>query len=95
MKIQNISINNINKTKIDPQFSKTTTNHSNYQITSLTNLYYPIAFKAKEKKIFLQQKKLQNEKHWNLPQLPKEKICLNFYKCFILCLYLPELKQSM
>lgn len=50
MKIQNISINNINKTKIDPQFSKTTTNHSNYQITSLTNLYYPIAFKAKEKK---------------------------------------------
>lgn len=50
MKIQNISINNINKTKIDSQFSKTTTNHSNYQITSLTNLYYPVTFKAKEEK---------------------------------------------
>lgn len=66
MKIQNININNIKKNRIDSLQNKSITNYNNQnnnKITSLTNLYYPVSFNAKEKKIFLQQKKLQREKH--------------------------------
>ena len=53
MKVQNININNIRKNRIDSLQNKSITNYNNQnnnKITSLTNLYYPISFNAKEKK---------------------------------------------